>query len=182
MTAVAAGQDILADENNELNERGARDCSYSTAGSLANSTGTETAVTAWTADKAWTLKTGHVFALHGQCLVYNAAAGFGTIERLQIRMRKAVNSTAAQILGTHLFLTTGTSSSGASSVRWTSYICNNTGSNLTGVHIGLTVQRVTGSAANHIYGDATFPAMVTVEDLGLIVDNPNLLVIAIAIT
>jgi hypothetical protein len=159
-----------------------RDCSYWTGGALASSSGAETAHAAWTADKSFTFFDGRIYALHVQCLIYNAAAGFGTIERLQMNIRKAVNSTSAQLLGASLHTTQGTGSSGARHVEWTAYIANSTGADLTGVHLGLTINRVTGAAAQTMYGDASFPALIRAQDLGAVADNPNLAGLAVEIT
>ncbi len=160
----------------------AADCSYTTAGDLASTTGAETAMAAWTADASFTIRNARIYALTCQCLVYNTAGAFGTIERAQIRVRKAVNSTSAQQLSIILKETYGSGVGGATGVHWVSYIANTTGADLTNVHLGLTVERTTGANTNRIYGDASFPAIIAVEDIGLTTNNPNLLAIAVDIT
>lgn len=159
-----------------------RDMSYWTGGALATSSGSETAFAAWTADKAFTLLDGRVYALEVACTVYNAQAAFGTMERVQINIRKAVNSTSAQLLGAALLPTHGAGTGGAAESVFTRYVANQTGADLTGIHIGLTVQRVTGSAVNTLYGDASFPCSVTVRDMGSVANVPNLAALAVEIT
>lgn len=163
---------------------GARDASYTTAGALVSTTGTEVAMTAWNQqDTAFTFKAGRMYALRSQLVVYNDGANMSVIERTVIRVRKAVNSIVAQQLSTVVAVTFGGSlANGSVNVHWSSYVANNTGADITGVHLGLTAQRQSGANANHIYGDATFPAIVVLEDVGLVSDNPGLLGIATQIT
>lgn len=188
MVTFSAGNRLSADDLRDVLDEigGAAGCSYSTAGVLANSTnaggGVETAQTAWTADQAFTFEDNHVYALRCQLLAYNGAAGFTTLEREQIRIRKALSSTAAQVLGNYLVTTFGTSTLGAHAHAWTSYIVNSTGTDLTGVHLGFTVDRLTGANDNIIYGDATFPAFIVAEDVGLASNVPNIVAFATAIT
>lgn len=172
----------MLDEIESLGNSQAADCSYWTGGALASSTGSETAFAAWTADKSFTFRTGRVYRLDVQLAVYSAAAAFATIERVQINIRKAVNSTVAQLLGAALLETQGTGSSGATVKGFSAYIANQTGADLTGVHLGLTIQRVTGAASNTMYGDASFPVTITAVDYGSVTDNPNIAALAIEIT
>lgn len=159
-----------------------RGCSYWTGGTLASSTGAETAFAAWTADQAFTFYDGRIYRLDVQVVVFSAAAAFATIERITVRIRKAVNSTSAQALGEALLETQGTGSTGATVKTFAAFIKNSTGADLTGVHLGLTVTRSTGAASNSIYGDATFPAFITATDVGAVADNTNLAALAISIT
>jgi hypothetical protein len=158
------------------------DCSYWTGGALASSSGAETAHAAWTADKTFTFRSGRVYALDAQFMAYHAGGTFGTVERIQVNVRKAVNSVVAQLLGSTLLTTQGTGTSGAQERMCRRYVANQTGADITGVHLGLTVNRITGAAVNSIYGDASFPASITVLDVGSVADNPNLAVIAVEIT
>jgi hypothetical protein len=174
--------EAVLDQVEFATETQARDCSYWTGGALASSSGAETAFVAWTADKSFTFYNGRIYELRVQLAVYSAAAAFGTVERVQVNIRKAVNSTVAQLLGSALLETQGTGSSGATVKGFSAYIANQTGGDLSGVHLGLTVNRVTGAAANTLYGDASFPASIVPVDVGSVADNPNLAALAIAIT
>jgi len=180
---AAALNDAFADLQTQIDAR-EPDASYSTDGDLASSTAyaTEVAMTAWTADKAFTFLDGYVYALHAQCLVYNTDAAFGTTERINVKLRKAVGSTSAQILGDTMCATHGTGTAGATQLVWASYVANITGSDIMGVHIGLTCSRYSGVNDARIYGDASFPAFVVSENVGRVGDNPNLLAVAVNIT
>lgn len=188
MVTFAGGNRLTADDLRDVEDEigGIVGASYSTAGALANSTaaggGVETAMTAWTADQSFTFEDGHCYALRCQALIYNGAAGFTTMERAQLRIRKALSSTAAQVLGNYLGTTWGSLTAGAAAAVWTSYIVNATGTDLTGVHLGLTIDRLTGANDNILYGDSTFPAFIVAEDVGLSANVPNITAFAINIT
>jgi len=160
------------------------DASYSTAGTLATSVAydTEVAMASWTANKAFTFLDGYVYALHAQCLVFNTDTDFQTTERINVKLRKAVGSTSAQILGDTMCASHGMGTLGAVQLVWTSYVANITGADIMGVHIGLSCSRYSGSHDNSIYGDASFPAFVVSENVGRVGDNPNLLAVAVNIT
>jgi hypothetical protein len=185
----AGGNKLAAEDLSDVQDQigGSVGCSYTTAGVLAVSTnaggGVETAMAAWGgADQAFTFENGHVYAARTQCVVYNGAGTLATLERSQIRIRKAVNSTAAQVLGNCLATTFGTGTAGAQFANWSAYIVNSTGSDLTGVHLGLTIDRLSGANDNTLYGDPTFPTFIILEDVGLSSDNPNIVALAAAIT
>jgi hypothetical protein len=154
-------------------------CSYTTAGSVLTSIGaTELALAAWAgADQAFTWKTGYIYQLDLKCSVYNSSAA-GALERHTIRLRKAVNSVAAQVLGAALINTYGSGTTGALTYHLSWFIANNTGSDLTGQHVGVTMQRLTGAGTAALYGDATYPMSVTSKSAGLIAENANLLALA----
>jgi hypothetical protein len=166
----------------ELLEEHAIEGSYSTAGALASSSGSEAALASWTGDSAFTFRDGRIYRLDVQVAVYSAAAAFATIERITVQIRQAVNSTTATVLGAALFETQGTSGSGATTKLFQSFVKNSTGADLTGVHLGLTVTRSTGAAANTIYGDGGFPARIVAYDVGAVADLPNLAASAAALT
>lgn len=166
----------------ELLDRRDRGSSYWTGGALASSSGAETAFAAWTGDNSFTFYDGRICRLDVQVVVYNAAVAFSTIERIQINIRKAVNSTVAQLLGSALLETQGTGSSGATVKTFTAFIKNSTGADLTGVHLGLTVQRTTGAASNTMYGDASFPCFIIATDVGAVADHTTLAALATSIT
>lgn len=174
--------EVMNDQIEFATETQSRGMSYWTGGALASSSGAETAFAAWTADQSFTFYNGRLYRLDVQLAVYSAAAAFATIERVQINIRKAVNSTSAQLLGAALLETQGTGSSGATVKNFAAYIANSTGADLTGVHLGLTINRVTGAAANTMYGDASFPAFITATDVGSVADHANIAALAIEIT
>lgn len=158
------------------------EATYSTAGALASSSGAEVAVAAFTGDSAYTFLDGRIYRGDVQIAVYSAAAAFATIERITVQVRQAVNSTTATVLGAALFETQGTSSSGATTKFFQIYFKNSTGADLTSVHVGLTVTRSTGAAANTIYGDAAFTARIVVYDVGSVADHTNLAASAASLT
>lgn len=145
-------------------------------------TGAEVALASWTATQLWTFRDGHVYAMHCQCSAYNNNASINVANQVRIRLRKATNSIVAQLLGNTEMVTHGTTVSGAVQHSWTSYIVNSTGADLTGVDIGMTIQRASGADGNALYGDGIFPLSIVGEEVGLASNVPNIVSMSASIT
>lgn len=139
---------------------------YQTSGTVMTTPagGTETAHTAWTAgsDASVTLKTGRLYR-------FDCAFGYfdNTSENyaLTVRLRKALNNTAAQLLG--FWRPTGPTVGAATVLSGLGkcYGKNITGANVT-ITPGFTVTRTAGTGTVALFGDASIECSVTVYDVG----------------
>jgi hypothetical protein len=152
---------------------------YATGGTLATSSGTEVAMTAWTGgDATVTFTNGYLYRLN---LSIGAADGgtAGTGGTVTVRVRRTVNSTAAATL-----LQKQAQTSGAGAVKThdlVSYAKNASGGDIA-ASLGLTVQQLVGSNGL-IYGDGSgLAAVLTVSRIGLSSAYASLATIAWAIT
>src|SRR5262245_17030734 len=100
---------------------------YTTNGTMASSTGTEVAMTAWTggASPTFVFRAGYVHELVVQCGGFDSTVA-ATAGRANIRVRKGVNTTSGQQLALIYLPTIGNSSS-VTTIGVTRYVKNATG-------------------------------------------------------
>lgn len=144
--------------------RGTVAVQYYTGGTGATSAGaTEAALPAWTSADDVRIKDGHFYSFHVRGGVFSSVNAFG--ELATIRVRKTVNSTASQILGTvKLLVYSNASVTGFDS---TFYVKNATGADID-ITPGITVARAAGTGNHSLFGDATtFPLWIRIKDEGI---------------
>lgn len=179
MTTFVAGQKIPASALIAILNAIQADAAFTTAGTLAASSGTEAAMTDWGAGGSTTFAfpDGYLSELRlvGGC--YDAGTT-GSAGRPIVRVRKGVNNTTGLIVMTIYPVTAG----GSQVMSFTahSYLKNVTGSPIS-CKFGLTVTKNTGGNAG-IYGDGNVPMMLTVAQLGKTTDLPGLAAVAVALT
>lgn len=146
--------------------------SFYTGGTGATSAGaTEVALPAWTTtDGPFRFVNGHKYSaeIGGGC--FTSLATPSPTEMASVRLRSAVNSTAAQVLGSLQVPTPA----GASVASWarTIYFKNVSGANVDKTSFGLTIARAAGTGNAGLFGNAapgpTGPLYCIIRDEGVI--------------
>jgi hypothetical protein len=154
------------------NGRGIVSCSYWTGGVAATSVaGAEAALVAWSSVRGdVTFAAGRLYRIDVRGYAFSTTATAIASEVVSIRIRSAVNSTAAQVLGTTRVGVPGQSSQPMSFNDYF-YVKNTLSPNLDKTTLGITAQRILGANNQGVAGDATFPLIVTVTDIGLAADS-----------
>jgi hypothetical protein len=141
---------------------------YYTGGTGPTSAGaTEAALAAWTGADDFRFKAFHLYSLHASGGVFSSVAA--ATELASIKIRSAVNSTAAQFLGeARRPCVAGVS---VSEFDFTRYIQVGA-ADVDKTSLGLTVARVSGTGNHSLFGNtANFPLQVRVKDEGYAADS-----------
>lgn len=151
--------------------RGITGVDYFTGGTAVTTpaAGTETALAAWTGADDFRFRAGHLYSLHVTGGVFASVAG--ATEETRVRIRSAVNSVAAQILG--IATIPNPNAGNVTSFDFTRYIQVG-GADVDKTSLGLTVQRAVGAAGttHSLFGDtANFPLAIRVKDEGFASDS-----------
>jgi len=152
-----------------------------TGGTGATSAGaTEAALVAWTSSDQCRFKNNHLYSLECTVGVFSSVAGAGEVAA--VRIRSAVNSTAAQQLAeVQLPAPAGAS---VCSYTFTRYVKNVSGADIDKTALGITVARAAGAGNHSIFGNAVgtnWAIVIQVKDEGLAADS-NMTNAAVAIT
>lgn len=159
-------------------------CFFSVAGTIVSCpavSGAETALPAWNAssDADVTMKPGRMVRINIDVGIYHADTS-GAMA--QVRVRRGVNTVAGTQLGFFRFLLGAEGSNVPGPFHGECYVKNDDLVFDTSFTPGLTIARVIGSAVTHsLYGDASIPCRIVVEDMGLAADNPALAATAVGI-
>lgn len=155
--------------------------SYTTAGTVASSTGTEVAMASWAGvDTSFTFVNGYLYGLSITGGAYNNGGTLATVERSEVRVRKGVNTTTGLQL---LALQVPTLGGGnVTSFANHGYVKNSSGANIT-TSLGVTIQRTAGASSNSLFGDTDVRLMVSVRRIGLVSSlGSGIVGVAVAIT
>lgn len=156
-----------------------------TGGTGITSTGAEVALGAWstrptTPGGTITFRAGRIYRLRLAATVATTTAA-PTVELSQLRIRRAVASTAAATLGLWRVPAYNSGTVGPS-VNVSGFVQNATTADIL-VTLGVTLQRLAGTGSHILYGDTAtpLPCSVTCTDVGAVAQLPNIAGIATAL-
>jgi hypothetical protein len=140
---------------------------YWVGGTTAGSTGTEVALSSWTASAPFTIGAGRVGELHISAgIISNSALVSATV----IIVRKVLGSTSAQAIGAAQYITPAGAANIVPNLVQFSYIKNLTSKDVT-FNPGISAIRTAGSGTNSLFGDATIPMSIVATDIGAATDD-----------
>jgi hypothetical protein len=154
---------------------------YTVAGTVATSVAAaEAAIVSWNAssDASITWRNGYIYLVMFNTGHYDSA---GSIHVSTIRIRKSVNSTAAQELIFRRAVEVAGVGANVSTFCDFGYVKNASGADIVSTP-GMTIQRVVGAANVSLYGDASELCGISVFCLGLSANFAGLAARATAIT
>lgn len=151
---------------------------YATGGTLATSSSTEVAMTAWTGgDATINFVNNYLYRVELSIGAADSGATGGVGGTAAVRVRRTVNSTSAAVCGLWQLATAG--GGAVKSATAVSYVKNVSGADIA-ASLGLTVTKSVGGDAL-IYGDAAgLPGILTVARLGPVAEYASLTAAAIA--
>ena len=144
----------------------------STAGTIATATSaSEVAISSanWASEPIFTFPPGRIFSVQMTGGCYNTAGGPRIIG---VRLRVGQSTISGNLLVYRPWLCDLIAGVGAS-YDWTGYFKNSSTSTLNS-RLSVTIQNILGTGTVAIYGDATQPNVVTVQDYCAIADAPGL--------
>lgn len=142
---------------------------FTTAGTFAGSTTSETAMSAWGAGSSSNVlwRTGHLYRVDVSSGWVDSSSEVAVVN---IRARKTINNTGAQQLGFWKPCIPAIGAANAVSTFGQCYVKNVSGADITSTP-GLTIQRITGAGTLSLFGDANIECSLTVSDMGLTTDT-----------
>lgn len=148
-------------------------------GTVATGTGTEQAVPSanWDNEPTYVFPPGRMFMIR---VVGGAFSAVATAQAANIRVREGTATITGTALGTWEHIAPAGYSGAAISFTYVTYV-KNSRSSAVSTKLSLTIQRILGASNYSLYGDATVPLSVTVEDIGTIVRHPELADIAVTV-
>lgn len=148
-------------------------------GTVATGTGTEQAVpsASWDNEPTYVFGVGRLYRAE---VVGGAFSSAATAQAANIRVRKGTATITGTILGTWEHIAPAGFLGAAISFTYVTYIKNSTAAAVS-TKLSLTIQRILGAANYSLYGDASVPLSVAVEDIGTIAANAALASIAVSV-
>ena len=148
-------------------------------GTVATGTGTEQAIPSanWDNEPTFVFASAKMFKI---TVVGGAFNSLATAQAANIRVREGAQTIVGTVLGTWEHISPAGYLGAAISFTYITYIKNSTASAVS-TKLSLTIQRILGAGSYSLYGDATVPLSVAVEDIGTIAANPELASIAVSV-
>ncbi len=176
MQVPPGGNFIIADTGAPAGYMGANTTNN---GTVATGTGTEQAVPSvnWDNEPTYVFPPGRMFEM---TVVGGAFSSVATAQAANIRIRKGAQTIVGTVLGTWEHIAPAGFNGAAISFTYITYVKNSTTSAVS-TKLSLSIQRILGAANYSLYGDATVPLSVAVQDIGLIVRHPELADIAVSV-
>jgi hypothetical protein len=149
--------------------RGQRGGDLYTGGAGPGSAGAEAALAAWTVSDPVTFVAGRLYRILVQGGIFD---NVGTAHMANIRIRKGVNTVVGQQLCFFRAVQPAGYGAFVGEFSRVGYIANAAGADVTAT-LGITIERVVGGGTVSLYGDATIPLTIDVQDIGDVTDTEN---------
>lgn len=148
-------------------------------GTVATGTGTEQAVpsASWDNEPTYVFPPGRMYEV---TVAGGAFSSVGTAQAANIRLREGAATTSGTILGTWEHIAPAGYNGAAISFTYVTYI-QNSRTTVVSTKLSLTIQRILGASNYSLYGDASVPLSVAVQDIGTVAGNPELADIAVSV-
>ena len=171
------GNFIIADTGAPVGYMGANTTDN---GTVATGTGTEQNVpsASWDNEPTFVFPPGRMVEV---TVVGGAFNSLGTAQAANIRVRKGAATIVGTVLGTWEHISPAGYLGAAISFTYITYIKNSRASAAVSTKLSLTIQRILGAGSYSLYGDATVPLSVAVQDIGTIARHPELADIAVSV-
>lgn len=148
-------------------------------GTVATGTGTEQAIpsASWDNEPTYVFPDGRMFLM---TVVGGAFSSVATAQAANIRIRKGAQTIVGTVLGTWEHIAPAGFLGAAISFTYVTYVKNTSGATVSS-KLSLTIQRISGASNYSLYGDATVPLSIAVEDIGTVARHPELADIAVSV-
>lgn len=176
MQVPPGGNFIVADTGAPAGYMGANTTNN---GTVATGTGTEQAIPSanWDNEPTYVFPPGRMFEV---TVVGGAFSSVATAQAANIRIREGTATIVGTVLGTWEHIAPAGYNGAAISFTYITYVKNSRASAVS-TKLSLSIQRILGASNYSLYGDATVPLSIAVQDIGLIVRHPELADIAVSV-